>query len=334
MKKVTTIGILVLAFSASYYMASAQQWTGSSTTSGDINRSGRVGIGTTSPSSPLDITYGSYDLLIAIPNFNITAKPHLTLTQQSTSAFSDEYARMTFENISNSHQWLLAGKTDASDNEALFKFQYLGNTHPTIMTLRGDGAIGMGTTNPLAKLHIVDGDIGKLMIAPDHGSNYHSEIFMAEDNDGTYGMALRYNGVDNKLYISGKSGTNTYGPHLTIQRNNGNVGIGTTDPQGYKLAVAGNMIAEGVRIKLESQWPDYVFENSYELKSLEEVASFIRENKHLPGIPSAIEVKEQGIDMAQMDARLLEKIEELTLHMIEQHRTIRSLEAKLKALQQ
>lgn len=104
---------------------------------------------------------------------------------------------------------------------------------------------------------------------------------------------------------------------LTVN-SSGNVGIGTTDPQGYKLAVNGNMIAESVKVKLNGSWPDYVFKNNYTLHTLSEIEKFIQINNHLPGIPSAEQVKKDGLDLGEMNAKLLQKIEELTLHLIEQ----------------
>ncbi len=98
--------------------------------------------------------------------------------------------------------------------------------------------------------------------------------------------------------------------------NNGNVGIGTTDPKGYKLAVAGNMIAESVKVSLQGTWPDYVFSKDYQLPTLQETEKHIKDKGHLPGIPSAEEVKANGVDLGEMNAKLLQKIEELTLHLI------------------
>ncbi|TCC97694.1 hypothetical protein [Pedobacter hiemivivus] len=97
----------------------------------------------------------------------------------------------------------------------------------------------------------------------------------------------------------------------------GKVGIGTTDTKGYKLAVAGDMIAESIKVKLQSVWPDYVFTNSYALPTLQETEKHIKEKGHLPGIPSAEEVNTNGIDLGEMNAKLLKKIEELTLYLIE-----------------
>ncbi|PTS94695.1 hypothetical protein DBR11_22735, partial [Pedobacter sp. HMWF019] len=95
---------------------------------------------------------------------------------------------------------------------------------------------------------------------------------------------------------------------------NGSLAIGTADPKGYKLAVAGNMIAESIKVQLQTAWPDYVFKDDYKLISLQETEKHIKEKGHLPGIPSAVEVKSEGIDLGEMNGRLLKKIEEMTLH--------------------
>lgn len=101
-----------------------------------------------------------------------------------------------------------------------------------------------------------------------------------------------------------------------------NVGIGTSDTKGYKLAVAGNMIAESVKVKLQGTWPDFVFTNSYKLPTLLETEEYIKEKGRLAGIPSAAEAKASGIDLGEMNAKLLQKIEELTLHLIEMKKEI------------
>jgi hypothetical protein len=90
----------------------------------------------------------------------------------------------------------------------------------------------------------------------------------------------------------------------------------------YKLGVQGGIITEKVKIALHTDatnwsWPDYVFKKDYKLLPLNELESFINKNKHLPGIPSESEVKKDGLDVAEMDASLLKKVEELTLYLIE-----------------
>jgi predicted nuclease with TOPRIM domain len=92
------------------------------------------------------------------------------------------------------------------------------------------------------------------------------------------------------------------------------VGIGTTSPTDM-LDVAGTIAAQ--QIKVEASVPDYVFEPSYHLQPLSEVKQFVEEHHHLPDIPSAAEVKDKGLNIGEMQAKLLGKVEELTLHMIQ-----------------
>ncbi len=112
----------------------------------------------------------------------------------------------------------------------------------------------------------------------------------------------------------------------------GNMSIGTsTVATGYKLNVAGKMICEEVYVRLQSSgWPDYVFDEKYKLRPLQEVENFIRAKKHLPGIPSAIEMEQTGQAVAEMQRKLLEKIEELTLYIIDQQKQIDELKVAVK----
>lgn len=112
--------------------------------------------------------------------------------------------------------------------------------------------------------------------------------------------------------------------------NSGNVGIGTSDTKGYKLAVAGNAIAESVTVKLQGQWGDYVFKPAYKLRSLNEVKAFIDQNHHLPEIPSAFSVEKSGIDLGEMVKLQMKKIEELTLYLIEKDKQINTLTKQMK----
>ncbi len=105
-------------------------------------------------------------------------------------------------------------------------------------------------------------------------------------------------------------------------------------PTEYKLVVGGKVLAEEVRIKLIKDWADFVFRPDYRLASLPEVATYIRDHHHLPDIPSAAEVAGDGVGLGEMQAKLLRKIEELTLHAIEQHNTIAALQVKLRQLEQ
>jgi hypothetical protein len=119
---------------------------------------------------------------------------------------------------------------------------------------------------------------------------------------------------------------------LLVKANgSGNVGIGTSlIPSGFKLAVAGKIITEEVVVKLQSNWPDYVFNQDYNLRPLHEVKQFVKTNKHLPNIPSATEMEENGLSIGEMQNKLLQKIEELTLYIIELENRITHLETKQK----
>lgn len=123
-----------------------------------------------------------------------------------------------------------------------------------------------------------------------------------------------------------------------ISYTDGNVGIGTsTIPSAYKLAVNGKIITEELKVQLQSAWPDYVFTKGYELPSLEEVERHITENGHLINIPSAKEVEENGLEVGEMNRLLLEKIEELTLYIIQlekKNKRIDALENEQKLIKQ
>jgi len=106
----------------------------------------------------------------------------------------------------------------------------------------------------------------------------------------------------------------------------GNVGIGKVNPE-QKLEVNGQIHTKEVQIDFNN-WPDFVFENDYDLLSLTEIARFIKNNGHLPEIPSATQVADEGIYVGKMNALLLQKIEELTLHLIEKDKEINALNEK------
>jgi hypothetical protein len=105
------------------------------------------------------------------------------------------------------------------------------------------------------------------------------------------------------------------------------IGSGASDiktPNGYKLFVEQGILTEQVKVAVKSaaSWADYVFADDYKLAPLSEVEKFIKEKKHLPNVQSALEMTENGLNVAEMDAKLLEKIEELTLYIIEQNKQL------------
>ncbi|MEO0333449.1 MAG: TMF family protein, partial [Bacteroidota bacterium] len=117
----------------------------------------------------------------------------------------------------------------------------------------------------------------------------------------------------------------------------GKVRIGdVSTPDGYKLYVEQGLLAERVKISLKStgDWADYVFAPDYTLPSLPEVEAYIRTHQHLPGIPSAESLVETGIDLGTINAKLLEKIEELTLYVIQQNQELTRLKERQSQLEQ
>ena len=126
---------------------------------------------------------------------------------------------------------------------------------------------------------------------------------------------------------------------LTIKKGSGNIGIGTANPS-EKLTVKGKILWGEVEVVMESTIPaDYVFQKYYSgtsalkadyvMPSLVEVEAFTKANHHLPEVPSAATIKEDGLQLKEMTTLLLQKVEELTLYTIEQEKRIKSLEVKL-----
>jgi hypothetical protein len=115
---------------------------------------------------------------------------------------------------------------------------------------------------------------------------------------------------------------------LHLQADGGQVGIGLqglTVPAGYILAVDGKAILEEVEVQLSADWPDYVFEDNYKLLPITDLERHVKEFKHLPGIPSKTELENERIPVGQMQTKLLEKVEELTLYVINLQKQIDAL---------
>ncbi|WP_405207122.1 hypothetical protein [Aquimarina sp. LLG6339-5] len=188
----------------------------------------------------------------------------------------------------------ITGRNSSFENK--FVISSNGNSY-----LNG-GNVGIGTNSPTQKLEI-KGDDG-----------IGIRLFNQAANTWDI-LNSQYGKLD---FVRG--GNNTM---MRIDQH-GNVGIGTTSPD-MKLAVNGNIHAKEVKIDLNFPAPDYVFKDSYKLMNLEDVENFIKENSHLPEIPSAKEFEQNGVMQAEMDMNLLKKIEELTLYTIQQQKEIESL---------
>ncbi len=165
-----------------------------------------------------------------------------------------------------------------------------------------------GDFSPMGKLHIdkVSGSSESLLTLRDLRYSPNIVYNFVTESDG---LQIRQ---DNTINYQFKAGGN-------FIVNNGSVGIGTSYlSQEAKLTVAGRIYAQEVKVSLSAGiGPDFVFEKSYDLMTLDELKKFITTNKHLPGIEPAKEMEEKGIDLGKMDMRLLQKIEELTLYLID-----------------
>jgi len=111
---------------------------------------------------------------------------------------------------------------------------------------------------------------------------------------------------------------------------NGNIAVNTFDSKGYKFAVNGSAVAALVTVKLNNVWPDFVFKPTYQLPSLSEVKAYIDQSQHLPEIPSEQEIAKDGQNIGEMNKLLLNKVEELTLYLIEKGRQLKEQAAEFQ----
>ncbi len=156
--------------------------------------------------------------------------------------------------------------------------------------------------------------------------------FQRRNISGLYrGTLLSYrDGLGWRMDVANSKTSQGVGIGLRVM-NTGDVGIGTAEPDS-KLTVKGDIHAEEVKVDLSVPGPDYVFKEGYELKSLEEVQNYIKEHGHLPNIPSATEMEENGIELGEMNMKLLEKIEELMLYTLNQERKIKDQDIQIQLL--
>ena len=176
---------------------------------------------------------------------------------------------------------------------------------------------------------------GETRLSLNSSVNQHSRLWVNVGSANKFGM-ISYAVAGNQKWQHGYGANygnggfylynTTIGKYaLVVNSTNNHIGIGTTDSTGsHRLAVEGSIGAREIKVEANG-WSDFVFEKDYNLPTLKEVEKHIKENGHLKDIPSTKEVEENGIFLGEMNAKLLQKIEELTLYIIQQQKEIESL---------
>ncbi|MEP7169009.1 MAG: bZIP transcription factor [Bacteroidota bacterium] len=169
-------------------------------------------------------------------------------------------------------------------------------------------------------------------------TNVAAANFIGSTNN--VGLKLKTNN-NTRMYIkaSGEIGIGTTAPVAKLDVNGtakaNQLLVGTaTGATGYIASIGGKLIAEEVRVDLTAVWPDYVFSETHNLMPLDELGQWLNENKHLPGIPAAGEMKNNGIMLGEMQTKSMEKIEEAMLYIVQLNKENHDLKAQIDNLQQ
>ena len=322
--------------------------------------SGYLGIGINAPKNPLHIHSNDTRANCTEFDYNDPEDPIIgndmngngsnpTSTRSASSITSPDYSGLQITNNAtganpengllmyvHGHQGFLRHLEDE-----LFT---IGVREHDIMNFTPAGNVGIGTDQPAQMLHVVNGNIlisrtsnmnspavGNRAPGSRNGSLLFGDVIDANTQYGNWGIEY----VNDPNDPGQGQGLNFWQPcganQLTANyrlflADNGNIGIKTNNPQA-ELAVNGTVLAKAVRVNISATyWPDYVFGNDYKMMTISELESYVNENRHLPGIPSASEVEEEGsVDLGEMNTILLQKVEELTRYIIDLQKQIDEL---------
>ena len=188
------------------------------------------------------------------------------------------------------------------------------------------GNVGIGTTAPGAKLNVVASEAIRVTGTGTSGVTSSGYISFFDSNNTT---RLGYigdgsTGTNDLILLADAGGGLNLGSGGSAYRlyinSSGQISVNTSDAKGYQFAVNGSAIATAMTVKLNANWPDYVFKKDYHLPALAEVKTYIDQNHHLPEMPTETQVIKDGINLGEMNRLLTKKVEELTLYAIEQDR--------------
>ncbi|WP_447640671.1 MULTISPECIES: hypothetical protein [Chitinophagaceae] len=304
---------------------------------------GNVGVGTTTPvdkltvvgnNQSISVSSGSFDFSTSTP---IGARFGTWHNDPVLGASGIKFYRWTGGGTSFHVAYIGQAKASVSNTDYGIDFRTdavssLVDASTSRMFISSKtGNVGIGTTSPVYKL-TVSGE-GRF----EQGISVAGPAESFVNNGPWYGLAmssLNLGQTGNAVQLAGYYGLNfqTASGQMVIHRD-GNVGIGTLNPTA-KLSVNGAVKAREVIVTVNgSDWPDYIFRKDYKLPSLDSLSVQIAALNHLPGMPSAQEVKNNGIELGDMNRKLLEKIEELTLYILRQERRIKVLEQKIEKKQ-
>ncbi len=308
-----------------------------------------VGVGTPAPAYRLHVTGGDLFLQSSSGRFKFGYDGGNQWQWASTGGGAD---LLWMHNNGTSdryiHQFKMDGKvglgTSLVDPVASLQVKGLGSTASTntfmlnksngdtIMRVVDNGRVGIGVETPAAPLHISSTASEVVRIK---GTNPYLSLY---DNTDGYKGYWWYNGTDAVLGATAATGLRfVSGGNFRMSINTDGrvtIGAGNTPATGYLLSVDGKAICEEMRVQTSAAWPDYVFAKDYQLLPLEELEKSIKATSHLPNIPAASEVEKNGFDLGDMNRRLLEKVEELTLYMIELKKENTRLTQRMTALEQ
>jgi len=321
-----------------------------------IRHDGNIGIGNTNPLQALSINK-SINASYSTTNPDEFGGASDMLSLYNGSSASNVYTSLYFR--SNGNAGNSAGRmvlVNETSGEGSFAFQLRDGSHTgetrEKMRLTSDGNLGIGI-NPIQALSVAKsintsystvnpeefGGASDIMSLHNKGTSIadlYTSLYFANDGNGggATGRIVLVNETsgDGSFAFQLRDNTHTGETREKMRlTSEGNLGIGTINPDS-KLAVNGIIHSKEVKVDLIG-WPDYVFKKDYKLLSVEEVENYIKKHGHLPKMPSAKEVEENGVMLGEMNKKLLEKIEELTLYTIAQEKNLKKKEQSDQVLE-